>query len=130
MIWRKSTGSGPARAQRLRHELGDDRMQGQSDHARTLQVTSTSRSGHEMEERRVVLLEAGAELLLRLAVDLADAALGDTHHLADLGHREVLDVEEDGDLALALGQLAERLPEAVLRVGAQRRGLRVGANVV
>ena len=40
-------------------------------------------------------------------VDLADAALGDAEDLADLGQRHVLDVEQDGDLALAAREAGE-----------------------
>jgi uncharacterized protein YjiS (DUF1127 family) len=56
-----------------------------------------------LEQRRVVV-ELRAQRLLELAVDLADAGLRDAEDLADLGQRHVLDVEQDGDLALTLGQ--------------------------
>ena len=56
--------------------------------------------------------------------------LGDAEDLADLGQRQVLDVEQDGDLALALGQAGEGLAELVLGLLlgglVQRVGRRVG----
>ncbi len=55
-------------------------------------------------------------------MDLADAALGDTEHLADLAQGEVLDVEQDGDLALAAPKRGERAAEVLL-------GLRLGGLV-
>ena len=73
------------------------------------------------EQQGVVgeLLLQGA---LELRVDLADAALGHAEDVADLAQREVLDVEQDGDLALALGQRVEGAAELVL-AGLGGRGL-------
>ena len=47
----------------------------------------------------------------------------------DLAQREVLDVEQDGDLALALRQRLERAPELGLGLGAGSLVFRVGAGV-
>ena len=54
------------------------------------------------------------ERALELRVDLAHAALGDAEDVADLTQREVLDVEKDGDLALAPRQPLERRAEPLL----------------
>src|SRR5262245_2510997 len=59
-------------------------------------------------EQQRVLGQLLLERALELRVDLADAALGHAEDVADLAQREVLDVEEDGDLALALRELLER----------------------
>ncbi len=74
-----------------------------------------------MEERRIVR-ERGAQLLLRLPVDLADAALGDAEDVADLAQREVLDVEQDRDLALGQ-EIPEQMWTAVAQVLAWAYGL-------
>src|SRR5256885_51705 len=68
----------------------------------------------DLAEERRLRGELLAELPLQLAVDLADTALGDTEDVADLTKGQVLHVEEDGDLALALRQAAERLAELLL----------------
>ena len=47
-------------------------------------------------------------------MELADAALGDPEDLADLAQRQVVDVEQNGDLALAGGQALKGLAEALL----------------
>ena len=72
---------------------------------------------------------AAAEGLLHLAVDLADAALGDAEDVADLGERQVLDVEQHGDLALALRQLGEGGAELLLGLLGRRGVLGVDAVV-
>src|SRR3954469_70506 len=66
-------------------------------------------------------LEGLAQLLLHLAMDLADARFGDAEDVADLGERQVLDVEHHGDLALTLGQRGEGGTELVLGLGGGRR---------
>src|SRR5438270_655779 len=73
------------------------------------------------EEGRVGV-ERVAEALLQAGVETAHAALGHTEHLADLAQREVLDVEQDRQLALALGQAPERAAELLLGLHARGRG--------
>src|SRR5690606_37493873 len=86
------------------------------------------RLGDLAEEQRLVL-ERAAELALQLAVDLADAALGDAEDLADLAQREVLDVEQHRDLPLAPRQRLEGGAEALLRRRLLGAELRVEALV-
>ena len=73
-------------------------------------------------EELLVGLEGLAQRLLHRRVDLTDAALGDAEDLADLGQRHVLDVEQDGDLALAAREAGEGGAEQVL-------GLALGGGV-
>src|SRR3954470_22667391 len=80
----------------------------------------------DRREQQRVVGELLLERALELRVDLADAALGDAHDLADLAQREVLDVEQDGDLALALRQGVERPAE--LRLGLGGGGLALGVQ--
>src|SRR6185295_5627260 len=84
----------------------------------------------DLAEERLVLGEGAAQRALELGVDLADAALGDPEDLADLAEGELLDVEQDRDLALAAWQAAECAAEAVLRVAHRGDVLRVRRDVV
>src|SRR4051794_25670592 len=81
-------------------------------------------------EEDAVLGQLGLQRALELRMDLADTALGEAEDVADLPQREVLDVEQDGDLALALGQRIERAAEALLRVRGGGGLLGVEAPVV
>jgi hypothetical protein len=64
-------------------------------------------------------------------VHLADAALGDAEHLADLGEGEALVVVERDDDLLALGQRVDRLGEQVLRLlGLERLDRVLGLGVL
>ena len=65
-------------------------------------------------EQLLVGLQLRAQGLEDLRVQLADAALGHAEDLADLAQRQVVDVEQHGDLALARGQAVECLAEALL----------------
>src|SRR3954471_6567461 len=84
----------------------------------------------DLAEERLVLGERRAQRALELGVDLADAALGDAEDIADLAERELLDVQEDRDLALTAGEQAEGAAEAVLRVAHRRDVLGVRRDVV
>src|SRR5215213_6883819 len=94
---------------------------------RTFSRRRDGRRSADGAEQRLVRRQVLAQRALELRVDLADAALGDAEDLADLAQREVLDVEEHRDLALALGQRLERAAELVLGLGALRGLLRVAA---
>src|SRR3954452_18533374 len=99
--------------------------------ARRAGVAAAARGGiSDLAEERLVLGEGGAQRALELGVDLADAALGDAEDLADLAEGELLDVEQDRDLALTAGEAAEGVAEAVLRVAQRGDVLRVRRDVV
>ena len=103
----------------------DDRGGRQRQRCRDACARATQTRG---EQRRVVG-ELLLERALELRVDLADAALGHAEDLADLAQREVLDVEQHRDLALALRQHVERAAELVLGGLGRRRLLGVQARV-
>src|SRR4051794_26412472 len=87
-------------------------------------LKSRGRLSDGREEERI-LVELGLKGPLDLRMDLADAAPLAAEDVADLTQREVLDVEEDGDLALALRQLLERRAELGLGLRRRRRVLGV-----
>src|SRR5690242_19777033 len=66
----------------------------------------------------------------RLRVELRDARLGDTKHLADLAEGELLVVVEGDDELLALGEPSDRVGECFLLLGHRQRALRVGGALV
>src|SRR4051794_192164 len=110
---RPRTHEGPASERGLRSEAVSGR-DGLGDHG----------------EELLVRLEGGAQRLLHRRVDLADAALGDAEDLADLGERHVLDVEQDGDLALAAREAGEGGAEQVLGLALRGGVERVLAGIV
>src|SRR5947199_88648 len=68
--------------------------------------------------------------LLKPGGQPAHAALGHAEHLADLAERQVLHVEEHGELTLALAQARERAAELLLGLRARRGPLGVELGLV
>src|SRR4029079_14299301 len=66
-----------------------------------------------------------AELPADAAEDLRDTRLGDAEHLADLGARELLDVDEGEDLPLALVESLDRGAHMLRALAREERPLRV-----
>src|SRR5262245_41388291 len=65
----------------------------------------------EGERLAVVGVELDAELRADAREDLGDARLAYSELAADLGSRKLIDVEENEDLLLALGEAGDRLSQ-------------------
>src|SRR4051794_5845615 len=86
--------------------------------ARRTHCSTRGRAGlPDRAEQRLVVAQRAGEVAAQLAVQLADAALGHAEEVAYLAQRELLDVEQDGDLALPARKLVKGLTEARLGVG-------------
>src|SRR4051812_9559815 len=80
----------------------------------SLQTGRRSLSGRSARvSHPVAVLEAALESQHGLRVELADAALGDAEHLADLLQAEVVVVVERDHDPLALGQAGDRVGQGV-----------------
>jgi hypothetical protein len=80
----------------------------------------------DFDQELLVGLKLLAQVPLQLTVDLADAAPRDSEDRTDLAQRQVVHVQQHGDLATAFRQASVRAEETVLGPLADGGCLRIG----